>query len=838
MGRRLVVGAVVAIVGGVLVVGGLVFWALRAGLPVVDGTAVLAGLGAPVTVVRDRTGVPHIFADSARDAVRALGFVQGQDRRLQMELVRRAATGRLAEIGGAGSPTDAPLFVGLFGRRVLDIDRQLRALGLGRLAAEELAMLDPEDRALFEAYAEGVNAATALYGVVSVPSLLPVPSEPWTAADSVATLKLITLMFANQRHEKLLAGKLLREVGERGLADFLPPYPDDAGSVLVDADPRGPAGGAAPAAAAAAAGLALDIPDPLAEAQAVLGFAVPMRASNNWVIHGSRSATGAPILANDPHGELALPGSYAVHVSAPGFEMIGIAGFGPAFISGHNRHIAWGVTVVNPDSQDLFVEAIRDGDPPEVRVPGGWERLRVRREEIAVLESAPVVEVVRESRHGPLIADLDAAAVRAAIGEEPEPGTRYALALAWSGQRPRSPAGYLHLIRAHDWSTFREALRDWGGPTLNFVYADAAGHIGYQMAGRIPIREGASPRTPVPGWEPGHEWIGEVPFDALPRVFDPPEGVLVTANARITGPGYPYHLAARWGDLPFRAERIQTLLAAKERLSLDDVAAIQLDVHQPEMAEVVRWANLADAADPRVAEVQRALAGWNGDAAPDSVPAALAEAFRLELLSELFAPRLSAALFRDWLGYWWAVHFLALQRAMGAEHVAFFGGDAASAARARAAAATRAVLRAVARLEGLLGPDRDEWRWGRLHTITFLHPLGANPGLRDRLLGLYLNRGPYPAPGSAFTVNNGWWRAAAPFALINGAIYRQIVDLGDLGRSRWAPPPPGQAEQPMSSHYGDLIAPWLAGEYSPMSWDRGDVEAAGEATLRLVPPGA
>lgn len=823
---RRVLRALVILVG-VLVLGGLglVWYAARASLPVVSGTLTVAGLSAPLTVIRDHGGVPHIYAETAADAAYRLGFVEGQDRRLQMELARRLGEGRLAEVAGEGRREKPFAIAGVVGSSTLDIDCQMRTLGLARIAAADAATLPAEDLALFQAFSAGVNAATDLAGSSGTVRILGAAPLPWTPAASLVLTRLGDLTFAIQRYEELLSATLLAEVGAAGLNALMPPYPDELAPPLVDGDPR-----AAEASAAAPRLLAL-------RHAGDIGPVLPGVGSNNWVLAGRRTASGAPILASDPHSDVNVP-FYVAHLSAPGLEVEGLALFAPEFMIGHNDRIAWGVTLVGADTEDYFVEEIAAGDPPRVRTPDGWQPLTIRHESIAVRGRAePVDVIVREGPHGPLVYDLNADEVRRALGAQGSgtPGSTYSSALAWTGGLPQPGAAHIAVARARDWESFRAALGNHPGIPLNFVYADVDGHVGYQMAGRIPLREGPAPVTPVLGWERGHAWTGMVPFDALPRAFDPEDGAIATANARITGPHYPYHLATRWCDMPYRVRRIRALLGAKPKLSLDDVAAVQMDVHADAMTDVVAWARGVESDDPGVRRFREALAGWDLEARADSMPAALVEAFRLELVHTFFEPRLSSEAFADYLWSGEGLHLVALKRIMDDPNATFFGAEPARAKTARAVAVEQAARRAIARLEGTLGSDWSAWSWGRVHTVTFEHPFAreGNPGAG--VLARLLNVGPFPAPGSPFTVDAGFWVAPVPFRVWMAPMYRQIVDLGDFRRSRWTPGPPGLAEQRLSAHYADLARPWLEGRYRPMLWARADVEADAEATLTLVP---
>ena len=499
MTLRRVCSVFVGIVGVIVLgVAGLLFWAMQTALPVADGTLSVSGISAPITVMRDSIGVPHIFADSPQDAVYGLGFVHAQDRGFQLETTRRFASGRLAE---------------LFGVAALELDKRIRTLGLVQVAGAEFALLSAPDRTLLEAYAAGVNAATEQGGTCPAFELrlLGVQPEPWTVLDSLLVHKAsATTCSSRQAFEELLTAALLREVGKESLPDYFPSYPEDWSSPLTQTPPS------------ASERLSRLLPQPLQrlEKQNLASAALvklpvasrflsslrphktflrsgsPGTGSNNWVVHGSRTATGAPLLAGDPHIPFTIPGAYAAHLSAPNFEVIGASSVGiPFFIGGHNAHIAWGITCVGADVVDLFVEEIQPGSPssvPQFRTAHGWEPLTIRREEIHVRSQAkPVVHLARSSPHGPLISDVfpDWLQLAGLQQEDETQSPSYALASAFTVLQPAAPRWGLNLIRAKNWLDFREALRNYSGADVNFVYADVDGHIGYQLAARIPLRD-------------------------------------------------------------------------------------------------------------------------------------------------------------------------------------------------------------------------------------------------------------------------------------------------------------------------------------------------------------
>ena len=506
---------------GALGLGGGYLW-LRGSLPQVDGEIVVTGLGAPVTIVRDRWAIPHIEASSLLDASFALGFVHAQDRLWQMEFQRRLGAGRLAEILGAAA---------------LPSDRFMRTLGFYRLAEASLAHLEPDTVAWLQAYADGVNAFLQSRTGPLPPEFLILRHgelEPWRPADSLVWLRLMALDLATNYRDELARARLARRLSAEQIADIWPTYPESAPVTLVE--------------------LARALPwDELA---AVLPPAEPGGVgSNAWVVGPGRSTTGGALLANDPHLGLQAPGVwYLAHLETPGLELIGATLPGiPAVVLGHNGTIAWGFTNTGADTQDLFIERVDPEDPTRYLTPEGAAPFEVREERIRIAGAPPVALTVRATRHGPVISDLlpDAAAF----------GADRVVALAWSALTEDDLAlqALLGVGKARNWQQFVTALRDVGAPMQNIHYADTSGHIGFIAPGRVPIRRNGDGRWPVPGWTGEYDWQGWIPFEALPQTIDPAAGVLFNANNRIVPADYPYLLTADW-EAPHRARRLAQLL--------------------------------------------------------------------------------------------------------------------------------------------------------------------------------------------------------------------------------------------------------------------------------------
>lgn len=737
---------------------------IRRAFPQTRRTLAVSGLRAPVEIVRDRWGVPHLYARDAADLFFAQGYVHAQDRLWQMDLNRRAPSGRLSEI---------------FGPATLFLDRLWRTLGARRVAEAEWPRLDPDTVEALRAYAAGVNAFLATHER-RLPVeflLLRYRPEPWTPVDSLVLAKQFAWNLGGTWKYQILRDLMIRRLGADGIRTFMPPYPAD-GPVVVSR---------APADAATLRGL-LDIPAP-----------PPGTGSNNLAVSGSRTASGRPLLANDPHLSAQMPSVwYEMHLVGGPYHVAGATLPGsPGVIIGHNDHIAWGVTNAGPDVQDLYLERFDPADPTRYRVTGGWASAVVVRERIWVRgQRQPVIQRVRITRHGPILSD--------AIG-----GFESPVALRWTALDPGTvAASVLRLDRARAWDEFRDALRLWTVPAQNFVYADRRGNVGYQLAGRIPIRSDGDARLPVQGWTGRDEWVGEIPFDRLPSVLNPPAGYVATANNRIVSDAYPYHIANEW-DPGYRARRIEALLATAPRATREDMRRNQMDLVSLPARETIRALDGVRLSSGPEAALLNELRAWDGTLSPASRAAAVYETFRAALVPLVFEHALGPDLYGRYIEHpaiWQPV----LIRLLATSSSPWW------APRGRETLGRR------------LGSDPEGWSWGRLHRMRFVHPLGQIPALR----WLFDARAPATG-GDLFTVNNGGF-VLDTFSQVVVASYRQIIDVGDWDRSL-AIHTTGQSGLPLHPHYRDFVRVWAAGRYHPMLFSRERIEQEAEATLRLVP---
>jgi penicillin amidase len=648
---------------------------------------------------------------------------------------------------------------------------------------------------LLEAYARGVNGFLASNGRPLPPEfqiLRHRRPEPWRPADSVLFLKLMALDLGGNWRDEVGRARLARRLTPGQLADLWP-----------DSDPADPV--TYEASREAARGLDLDalaaaLPTPPPGGEAALG-------SNVWVVGPARSATGSPLLANDPHLALTAPGPwYLAHLEAPGLAVIGATlPAVPFVVLGRNRDVAWGFTNTGSDVQDLFLEAPDPADPGRYLTPDGPAPFATRTEEILVRGAAAERLVVRETRHGPVISDVSGAAAQAA------PGGRV-MALAWTGldRADRTAEAGFDVALAKDWDGFGEAFRPFATPQQNVAYADRAGRVGMLSPGHVPVRRAGDGTLPVPGETGAFDWVGRVPFEALPRAADPTRGFLLNANNRLVGADYPHLLAAAW-DPPYRARRIEEVLAATPRADLAAMRALQLDVlstRTRDLLPVLLGASVP--AGGREAEVLGELRAWDGGMAPDRpeplvftawlrAMGRLVWADELGSLADQFAPR------GDVLAH------LVTRRPAWCDDTGTAGRVESCAERSGEALAA-----ALADLAARYGDDRGRWRWGDAHPAVLGHrPLEEVPWLR-RLFSL---RAPVGGDGATVNVAPAVARPLTdePFASAHGASYRGLYDLADPdGGSRFVAAT-GQSGHPLSRHYRDMTELWRAGGDVPMS---------------------
>ena len=721
-----------------------------------EGELSVPGLGEAVIITRDGYGVPSISAKSQDDLWFAQGLVTAGERLFQLDLALRAANGRLSE---------------LFADKTLAQDRFARTVGLHRAGMRYVAGWDKRSLDMHARFRAGVFAWIAQMPAAPIEYMLldAKPELPRDPASWASAFAYLGWGLSGNWDVELLRAQMAERAGPDAVAALLPPLPRDT--------PELAAGGLA--------GALLDaLPHPNGQ------------GSNNWVVSGDLTASGKPLLANDPHLEVMQPGAWLqMGLEAPGYRARGVAlTFSPGVLLGTTDHHAWGVTNVSGDVQDLYVEHL-SADRTAAEFRGGWEPLTIHREEILVRGSEePVVIEVRESRHGPLmdhavVGEIDPDFVP--LPQDP------VYSLRWTGaEHGIRPSLVLDAAQARDFHEFRSAVLGVGCPGQNFVYADVDGDIGYLCTGVFPVREGGDGTAPVPGWTGDHEWSGMIPADELPWSLNPNRGYIVTANNRIHDDAYP-HLIGHDFHSAHRARRITELLTARSDHDADSMRAIQMDTLSLPAREILPLL-LATVGDlPSEAGV---LAGWAGDMRADSAAAAVFNVWCAHIARRALTPVLGTQLFRAYhvsREVWQCQTLPMLLRQEGpGDTNGWLSPDLIRAALGDG----------IAELRDSLGHDPAEWTWGAIHQATFAHPLAAIPGLSELFVAARL-----PLGGDEQTVNQAGFDGRQGYAVSVVPSWRAVWDLADLGPSDTGFVPTGVAGNPASPHWNDQTTEWLSG---------------------------
>ena len=804
-------GLIILPILGVVVIilaAGFIYVRIRQAWPQTQGALRLAGLHQPVTVIRDPRGIPHIYAQDSHDLFMAQGYVHAQDRFWQMEFWRRIGQGRLAEILGPSA---------------LPQDKFLRTLGIAEAARASLDEYDAESRQILVDYAEGVNAYLRLQGgrlplefqVLALNGVVVKP-EPWKPEDTVTWGTMMSWDLGGNYDRELELAQVLSRFGEDTFQALVVSYPGSHPVVV----PKG---------------IAWErIAPPIAELPRglVLGQGSGV-GSNNWVISGKKSATGKPLLANDPHLGIQMPSIWyevGLHCRPASegcpYDVVGFSfPTAPGVVIGHNARIAWGVTNAGPDVQDLYVEKLNPANPNQVEVNGHWEDMQVSHQQIRVAgQKEPVSLVVRRTRHGPIINDVATGPEsRWAYGWQP-------VALKWTALGAnRVLMSVLRVDRARNWQEFREALRYWDCPAQNFVYADIEGNIGYQMPGQIPIRAKGNGMLPVPGWTDEYAWTRMIPFEELPTAYNPPEGYIATSNNKIVPDSYPYLISLEW-DSGYRAQRVVELLQAQETLSVTGMAAMQYDNASLFARVVIPILQDIPLDRPEVARARDRLLRWDLQQDMECPEALLFAAFSLRLPAVLLGDELGT------LAPKMDGSSMALFASIVLDPAARWWDDATTAPQeSRADTLARALNEGYDLAAKLQGKDMSRWRWGKAHRAVFDNQTLGHSGI-SLIEGLF-NRGPVQTAGGPGIVNATQWDGADPqhpFAVTWVPSMRMVVDLSNLDNSITTSTT-GQSGHPYHRHYDDQIGNWRLGRYAPMYWDEGRLRREGEGVLTLSP---
>jgi len=762
-------GAIMFIMLGILIFAN---YYIDRSLPVTTGSISLKGLSEDVEVIRDKDGVPHILAQNEKDLYMAQGYVQAQDRLFQMDLSRRQASGRLSEV---------------VGEKAVDRDKFFRTFGLRRAAEVSFAAYPDEAKQLLEWYAGGVNAymqeATDEGRLPIEFTLLGYKPEKWTPIDSLTIGKYMAFDLGGHWQGQAFRYWALENLPKDKAYDLFPSYPEDAPTILSDIGE-----------------VQVDME------QSFAGAVIPpeFNGSNNWVVSGEKTASGKPLLADDPHLSLGTPSIwYQMHLESPQVNVSGVIFAGiPGIILGHNEQIAWGVTNTGPDVQDLYVEKQNEEDPSLFLYDENWERATIIEEPIKVKDGDTIPYEVTITRHGPVISEF-------AHQNESEK----VLSMRWTALDPSLELlAILNINKAKDWDEFEEALKDFHVPTQNFVFASEDGTIAYKANGKIPIRKKGNGLLPVPGWDPDYEWEGFIPFEELPKVINPQSGFIATANNKVVSDEYRYHISHHWAQ-PYRYMRISEYLEAENDLTLSDMKDLQMDqmnLHAREMVPILIEDMESGSLTAKEKEAVELLKSWNYKDDKNFAAPLVFHQWMNEISTGLFKKEIPKDMIKLFVGRQSVVDELIRKAHQGEESQWFVdrGGYKTF--------ITASFTQAIDELEEAYGSSMDEWEWGLYHKVYFEHPLSGASSMLKRFLN---DRDPEPVGGSRVTVGAASYNDSG---IVNhGASWRFVIDTENMNNG-YHIVGPGQAGHYKSKWYQNQIDAWKNGDYHQTSISKPD----------------
>lgn len=852
--RNVLIGLLVILVVLVAIGAFMVNKWTRGPLPDTDGTITIEGLNDEVTIIRDEYGVPHIYATNTHDLRFAQGYVQAQDRWWQMEFWRHTGKGRIQELTGqTDSLTGTDIFI--------------RTIGWEESSIRDIEAMSPETLAELESFADGVNAYIMnrpigeLAFEYNVLGLTGVDFEvaPWTPLDTIVWTKAMAwdLSGGNRSNELIYSG-IAGEFGDEMAAIYQPDFDYENNPTIIWEEELPSAGESfAPPITQDTAGIR-GIETQLAgnydpATLSLFGFDDSL-GSNNWVVSGTRSATGMPLLANDPHLGIQNPSIWyeiALHCQPVTTECpYSNRGFGfassPGVIIGHNESIGWGVTNLGPDVLDLYMMEFNPENDLQYLWNGEWRDAELREEEIFFGNGGSVIIQVRVTHLGPIINDNQ---VNEETGEILGFNNENPLALHWTADETGTIIDSIfHLNRASNWEEFHDALQYWDIPAQNFVYADVEGNIGYQTQGRIPIRiEGHTGRMPVDGTTDQYEWLGYVPYEYMPSVLNPERGYISTANQAVLPQSYYSYLAGELGEefgedshyvfdydwaVGYRGTRINELLEATDLHDAESYTAIHGDNKFLFAEDITPYLTEIDMGSEELNDLRDWMLDWDYQMNIDSSQGALFGLFWQSLSQNIFQDEFDV-IERDISGSDQNMYTTTLLME-DSTNVWWDNITTDDVVETRDEIVAQSFSEAYDALVELQGDNRDDWRWGAIHTATFVsNPLGASGiGLIENTV----NIADIETSGGTAIVNATSWNVSDENGMVVSSLpsMRMILDFSDFGNNQTIHTT-GQSGHPMSEHYADMVNQWRNIEYNPMLWNQADVEASASSTLILQP---
>ncbi len=779
------------------------YWYLHKSIAPVQGTFQLSNIDEEVNIYLDEWEIPHIYATSMENAFFAQGYIQAKDRLFQMDLSRRAVRGRISEI---------------LGKDFVDTDKFFLTVGFMRAAEKSEEIISEEGAKYLSSFADGINTYIT-ENKENLPlefTLLGYEPEPWEVADSLAIGKYMSWVLGGNMETELLLMSLAEKLEEDKWKDIFPSYPEDGITIMKNAWQ--------------------EVDSTTETTESLLSFTTMLNqsflgerglgiGSNNWVVSGKMTKSGYPILANDMHLEIKAPSIwYQNHLKVEGRMNVsgvifpGVAGV----IAGHNERIAWGLTNLNPDVQDLFIEKQNPENPHQFLYQEKWEDAEVVNYSIPVKGEENVPLEVLITRHGPIISS---------IFDQPE---SVPLALQWTMHLPTAEMDtIIGMGQANNLQEFINSLEHFKVPAQNFVYADVDGNIAYRGNGLIPIRKEGDGQVPVPGWTGEYEWKGFIPYNELPTVINPDAGFLVTANNKVVDDAYLYFISNEWAP-PYRAQTIYNSLKDRDNFTLEevlDVQSSQENLQAKLLAPFITEALQSKEWTKNEAKAKDLLLNWLNDDPQDlmeEVGPTIYHTLYIQLIKNTFADEVGEEFFGEYLESNYNIKNTLDRYIQTASP--WFDDIRTEKTEGKEAIIRRAFQDTVVELEQRMGNNMEEWHWGEVHTITYDHPLGS-----QKLLGLFYNKGPFPIGGSTVTPAAASFSLSKPFEVTSSAPWRYGVDMGNVdgGLDILFG---GSAGHPFSKHYDDQIDLWLEGQYKRMWLNDNDIKEASKGKVITLTP--
>lgn len=799
---------VVLVVLLVLAGGWLKYFYLKGPEAIYTGEMTMSQLSAPVTVLTDEYGVPHVYAENEEDLFFAAGYLQASQRLYKMDVIARAVEGRLSEA---------------FGPDLIEDDKYLRVWGFHRIAKNVVKTISPETRMLLERSLEGINTYIDEH-MDDLPVEFKIAGHKplhWELEHVVGYARLMGHDLCLAWMPEVIFGGVLDKLGEEKARELYPVYPDTKPYIV----PKGQAGFSETAEALFEAENSI---------RSITGATGSHIGSNSWVLGGAMTKSGSPILCNDPHLGFSQPAVwFEMHLVGGRFDVAGVTLAGvPLVILGQNQHYAWGFTNVMVDDTDFYVEVTDDAHPDQYFYDGEWRDMTIHEEIIPVKGAEPVLFEVRETHHGPIINDVHK--VLASNQQAP-------VSMSWVGNYLTNEVeAFFGLNLASNWDEFSEAVSDFWIPGQNMIYADREGNIGWRPAVSLPLRAPGTGLVPLPGDDPRWDWQGFVPFEDMPYLYNPDQGYIATANNKTIGNDFPYYISAYW-EPPARAARINELLQVEgKQYDVEDMKDIQGDIlsdHARDLTPIfVSYLKDADLSDPLMNSAYEALRDWDYVQGKASLAAAVFNSMWVHFAYGLYGDEMDLVGPEFKAGFFKLANISLRNAIYLLKHIPgsswFDDVSTPDVVEGPEDIVYHALQGSVAELHNLFGDDPNDWIWADMHTLTHKHPL-AQVKILDWLLDL--NVGPFPMGGSGTTVNNMEYRMYDPYDVVLGPSVRHIYDFADFARSGLSVIPTGQSGDPRSPHYRDQAPLYNSGQYRSFPIDAEHIDAAGYRKLMLQP---